>query len=95
VFLTQTRFVADEIPWLLVSSIPQWKSNCHEDARQELFQTIGCIDPTLSEALQQRKMISSVQWFKSGIKTGSFVEDIITSNKEVSKHYESNMVVGI
>jgi len=85
----------DMIPGWPVSSIPQCKWNYHEDASLELFQAIGCFEPTLIEAHQASKMICTVTSLKSRIKTSSLYEDIITSSNEVFKDSESGMAVEI
>jgi hypothetical protein len=46
-------------------------------------------------AHQASKMICNVRSLKSGTKTRSFLEEIITSSKEVLKDFESNMAVRI
>jgi len=83
------------MPGLPVSSIPQCKSNRHDGACRELFQAIGRFEPSFIEALQASKMIYNVRSLRSRIKTRSFLEEIITSSKEVFKDLESDMVVRI
>jgi hypothetical protein len=51
--------------------------------------------PTFIEAQQALKMICNVRSLKSGIKTISFLEEIITSSNEVFKECVSDMVVEI
>jgi len=83
------------IPWLLVSSIPQWKLKRHEGACQDLFQATGCFEPTFIEAHQVSIVIGKVRLLKSRIKTHSFLEDLRTSSNKVAIVWESDMVVGI
>ena len=81
------------MPGLPFSSIPQCKQNRHEGTCLELFQAIGCFEPTFIEAHHASKMICKVRSLKSRIKTRSFLEEIITPRKEVFKDCESDMVV--
>ena len=61
----------------------------------ESFQAIGRFEPTFIEAHQVLKMICKVRLLKSWIKTRSFLEEIITSSKEVFKDFEFDMTVRI
>jgi hypothetical protein len=81
------------MPGLPVSSIPQCKYNRHEGACLEFFHAIGHFEPTFIEAHQASKMICIEMSLKSRIKTGPFLEEIITSSDEVSKDCVSDMVV--
>jgi len=83
------------MPGLPVASIPQCKLNRHDSACLELFQTIGCFEPSFIEAHQVSKIICKVRSLKSRIKTCSFLEEIITLGKEVFKDCESDMEVRI
>jgi len=82
-------------PGLLVSSIPLCKYNRHKGASRELFRAIGCFEPTFSEALQALNMIRKVRSLKSQISTHLFLEEIITSSKEVLKDLQSDMALRI
>jgi hypothetical protein len=83
------------IPRLPVSSIPQCKSNRHQDAGLEFFQAIRRFMPTFIKAHQALKMICNIWLVKSRMKTCSFLEEIITSSNEMFKDFESNIVRGI
>jgi len=83
------------IPRLPVSSIPQWKSNRHQDACLQSFQAIERFECTFIETHQALKMICKVRSLKSWIKKRSILEKIITSRNEVFKDSESDMAVGI
>jgi len=83
------------ISGLPVSIIPQCKYNPIEDACLESFQAIGRLEPTFIRAHHASKMICKVSALKSGIKTPSFLEEIITTSNEVFKDFESDMAVGI
>jgi len=77
------------------SAIPQCKQNRPEGACLELFQAIGRLEPIFLEAHHASKMICMVRSLKSQTKTRSFLEEILTSSKEVFKDCESDMVVNI
>jgi len=81
------------MPGLPVASIPQCKQHHHHSACLELFQAIGRFVSSFIEAQQASKMICNVRSLKSRIKTCLFLEDIITSSKEVFKDCESDMAV--
>jgi len=81
------------MPVMQVSSILQCKSNCQEGACLELFQAIGCFEPTFMEAYQALIMICNVRLLKSRIKTTWLFEHIPTSSKVVLRDFESVMVV--
>jgi len=81
------------MPGLPFSAIPQCKWNRHEGACLELFQPIGRFKPIWIEAHHASKMSCKVRLLKSRIKTRSFLEEIITSSKEVFEDCESDMVV--
>jgi len=83
------------MPGLLVSSIPQCNYDRHKSGCRELFQAIGRIDLTFIEDHQVSKMICKIRSLKSRIKTGSFLEEIITLNNEVFQDYKSDMAVRI
>jgi len=83
------------MPGLPVSSVPQCKENHHEGACLELFQAIGHFEPTFIEAHQASNMICKVWSLTSRITTRLFLEEIITSRKEVFKDFESDMAVRI
>jgi len=83
------------MPGLQVSSIPQCRQNRHEGACLEFFQAIERFEPTFKEAHQASNKICRVRSFKSRIKTGSFLDDIITSSNEVFRDCESDMAVEI
>jgi len=83
------------MPGLLVSSIQQCKLNHHEGACLELFQDIGCFEPTFIEAHQASKMICRVGSVKSWMKTRSILEQTLTSSNEVFQDFESDMAVGM
>jgi len=82
-------------PGLSVSSIPQCKSNRHEEACLELLQAMGRGEATCIEAHQASKMICKVRSLISWIQTHTFWEEIMTSSDEVLKDFESDMAVGI
>jgi hypothetical protein len=83
------------MPGLPVSSIPQVKKNPQNGAYLELFQAIGCFEPSFIEAHQASKIIYNIRSVRSRIKTHSFLEEIITSIKEEFKDLESDMAVRI
>jgi len=83
------------MPGLPDSSIPQCKSNRQEGACLDAVQAIGRFKPTFIEAHHASKMICKVRSLKSRIKTHSFLEEIITSSKEVFKDFVSDMAVDI
>jgi len=85
----------NRMPGLLVPSMLQCELNCQEGASLELFQAIGRFRRTFIEAHQESNMICSVKWLKSQIKTCFFVEDFITSKKEIFKDFTFNIAVGI
>jgi len=83
------------LPGLLVASIPQCKLTRHDCACLELLQAIGNFELLSIEAHHASKMICTVKLLKSRIQTHSFVEEIISSSKEVFKDLESDMAVRI
>jgi len=83
------------IPGLLVSSIPQFKENHHEDTCLEQVQVVRRFEPTFIEAHKALNMICKVRSLKSWIKTCSYLKKIITSSKKVFKNFESNMALVI
>jgi hypothetical protein len=83
------------MPGLPVPSIPQFTQNRHNGACLEIFQVIGSFEHPFIEAHQALKMIHDVRSLKSRKKTGSFLYVIITSRKEMIKHFESDMAVRI
>jgi hypothetical protein len=60
-----------------------------------LFSGIGCFEPTFRAAHHALKMISNARSLKLQKKTYWFLEDIITSRKEVYEDFESNISAGI
>jgi hypothetical protein len=81
------------MPWLPVSSNPQWRWNHQEGKCLDLFQAIGRFEPTFIEAYQASKMICKVRSLKSQVQTTSFLEEIITSSNEVFQDFESDMAI--
>jgi hypothetical protein len=82
------------IPGLAIFTIPQCKWNPHEATYLGIFQAIGNFEPRFIKAHQQSTMICKVWSLKSPIKTGSFLEEIITSSDDVLMDVESDMAVG-
>jgi len=83
------------MPGLPDTSIPQCKYNCRKGPCLELFQAIGHFEPTSIDGHQALNMIGKVRLHKLQIKTNLFLEDIITSSKEVLKEFEANMALEI
>jgi len=92
---TTSRQMMYMMPWHLVSAIAQCKLNRHKGACPELFQAIGCFEPTFIEAQQASNMIPKTRLLKSQIKTPPWLEAILTFSNEVFKDWESAMLVGI
>jgi len=70
------------MPGQPVSSIPKCKYKRHEGAYLEIFQPIGWFEHTLIDAHQASDMIWILRLLKSGITTGSLLEDIIISSEQ-------------
>jgi len=83
------------IPGLLVASTSQCKWNRHQGACLEIFQAIGRFEPSFFEAHHSSKMNCNVWSLKSRMKTGSFLEEIITSTKVVFTDFEYDISVRI
>jgi len=83
------------MPGLPVSSIPQCKWNRHVGTCLEIYQAIGFFETTFIEVHLALRMICNVRLLKSRMKTRSFLEEIITSSKEVFKDFESDMAISI
>ena len=83
------------MPGLPAASIPQCELNRHDGACLELFQAIGRFEPSFIQSHHPSKIICNVRSLKSRIETSSFLEEIITSSKEVLKDLESDMAVRI
>jgi len=83
------------MPGLRVSSIPQCKETPHEGVCRELFQALGRFVSTFIEAHQASNIICKVWLLKPRIKTGLFLEEIITLSNKEFKDFESDIAVGI
>jgi len=82
-------------PGLPVTSIPRSKLKCHETGCLEFFEVIRRFESKFIQTHQASMMICKLTSLKSWIKTGSFLEKIITSTNEVFKVFESNMAIDI
>jgi len=83
------------MPGLLAISIPMFKYIYPEDTCFELFQPIGCFEPTFIDAYQVWRIICNIRMLKSRTMTHCILEEIITSSNEQLKDWEFNMVGGI
>jgi len=83
------------MPWLLASSIPQYKYNHHQYACLELPQAVRPFEPNLIDTHQVQNMICKVRLLKSWIQSWPFLEDVITISNTVFEDLECDIGVGV
>jgi hypothetical protein len=83
------------VPGQHVCSIPKCKYNCHEGTCLQLFQTIGSFECIFIEAHHVSKTICKQMSLKSGIKSCSLLEEIMSSSTKVLKDFESDIAVNV
>ena len=82
-------------PGLQVSSIPQWKLNCHNVACHDLFQAMEQFEPPFIEDHKSQNIIWNVRSLKSRISTHSILEEIKISWNEVFEDVKSDISTGV
>jgi hypothetical protein len=83
------------MPELPDSSIPLWNVTHHQGTCLDLFQAIGCFEPTVKQAHQTSKMICKTKLLKSRLQALPLVQDLIISYTQVLKDFEFYVDVAI